>query len=369
MKKILFVIHDLGPGGAEKVLVNLVNHMDRDQFDITVLSIFDKGVNRQFLADHVRYRSCFPVMPRGNSRVMKLLTPVQLHRRLIKEHYDIEVAYLEGPSTRLVSGCPDPSTKLFAWVHGKINRRSITNSFRGMKEAIACYARFSSVVCVSEDIKTNFQSLVATSAPVHVLYNTNDSEKILRLAKEPLPDSAGSTEAFDLIGMGKLAPVKGFDRLLRITRRLKDDGFPVHTTLLGEGPQKAELQHYIEDNGLEDDVTLAGYQTNPYNRVASGDLFVCSSLSEGFSTAATEALIVGTPVCTVAVPGMRELLGAENEYGLITDNSEDALYEGIRSLLLDPELLKHYREQAKVRGASFSTQNTVQAVQDFLLSF
>ena len=49
MKKILFIIHDLGHGGAEKVLVNLVNHMDRNKFDITVMSLFDVGVNKQFL--------------------------------------------------------------------------------------------------------------------------------------------------------------------------------------------------------------------------------------------------------------------------------------------------------------------------------
>ena len=53
MKKVLFLIHDLGPGGAEKVLVNLVNNMDKSKFDITVMSIFDVGVNRQYLASDI----------------------------------------------------------------------------------------------------------------------------------------------------------------------------------------------------------------------------------------------------------------------------------------------------------------------------
>ena len=61
-----------------------------------------------------------------------------------------------------------------------------------------------------------------------------------------------------------------------------------------------------------------GYQTNPYKYLAKCDLFVCSSHSEGFSTAATEALIVGVPVCSVEVSGMREMLGENNEYGVIT---------------------------------------------------
>ena len=85
MKKILFLIHDLGPGGAEKVLVNLVNHMDPAQFDITVMTLFDVGVNRQFLAKHIRYRYCFKHMFRGNSHVMKLPSPGFLHKWFIKE--------------------------------------------------------------------------------------------------------------------------------------------------------------------------------------------------------------------------------------------------------------------------------------------
>lgn len=98
------------------------------------------------------------------------------------------------------------------------------------------------------------------------------------------------------------------------------------------------------------------------------DLFVCSSLSEGFSTAATEALIVGTPVCTVEVSGMKEMLGKNNEYGVVTENSEEALYKGIKYLLENPETLAHYKHQAEIRGKDFSTKNTVKAVEELFSS-
>ena len=77
--------------------------------------------------------------------------------------------------------------------------------------------------------------------------------------------------------------------------------------------------------------------------------------------------MVGTPVITTRVSGMDELLGANNEWGLITDNDEDALYRGIRSLLDDPEKLAHYKDQAAVRGRDFSTEKTTAAVEDFIL--
>ena len=118
---------------------------------------------------------------------------------------------------------------------------------------------------------------------------------------------------------------------------------------------------------MEKLVTLLGYDTNPYQYIARADLFVCASFSEGFSTAATEALIVGTPVCTVEVSGMKEMLGENDEYGIVTENSEEALYEGIKRLLDDPALLAHYRKQAALRGEQFSTEKTVKAVEDMLL--
>ena len=132
------------------------------------------------------------------------------------------------------------------------------------------------------------------------------------------------------------------------------------------GDEKYAADLLAAELGIADAVTFLGYQTNPYKYVAKCDLFVCASFAEGFSTAATEALIVGTPVCTVEVSGMKEMLGEHNEYGLITENDENALYEGIKKLLDDPALLAHYREQAARRGETFRTENTVSAVQELL---
>ena len=102
MKKILFVIHDLHHGGAEKVLVNLVNNMDRENFDITVMALFGGGVNEQFLKKDVKLIICHKRAVRGNSKIMKLFSPQFLFSYYIKDKYDIIVSYLEGPSARIV---------------------------------------------------------------------------------------------------------------------------------------------------------------------------------------------------------------------------------------------------------------------------
>ena len=141
---------------------------------------------------------------------------------------------------------------------------------------------------------------------------------------------------------------------------------PVHTYILGEGSERQKLERYIREHHLEDTFTLLGYQTNPYKYVANCDVFLCASTAEGFSTAATEALIVGTAVCTVEVSGMKEMLGEHNEYGIVTENNEEALYQGTKYLLTEPGLLNHYKAQATIRGKDFSTENTVRAVAQML---
>ena len=368
MKKVLFLIHDLGQGGAEKVLVNLVNHMDFSKFDVTVMSMFDCGENRQFLSEKVHYKFLFKRMIRGNSHLMKLLSPARLHAIMIRDHYDIEVAYLEGPCARVISGCSDPNVKLVSWIHiEQRGAKQASVSFRSIREARECYKRFHKIIGVSKSVEKTFQDALQVEVPYQVLYNTNDTDEIREKARENITDMEFDLKQVKLVGVGKLLNSKGFDRILRVVKKLVDDGFPVHVYILGEGPERDNLMRYATEKKLEKNVTLLGYQLNPYKYVSKCDLFVCASFAEGFSTAATEALIVGTPVCTVEVSGMKEMLGEHNEWGVVTENNEEALYRGIKDLLDHPDKLAHYKQKALERGKSFRTEETVHAVEDMLI--
>lgn len=369
MTKILFLIHDLGEGGAEKVLVNLVNNMDTDKFDITVMTLFDVGVNKQFLNQSIKYKSCFSKMIRGNSHLMKLLSPKALHKWLIKDEYDIEVAYLEGPCARVISGCQNTKTKLVSWIHiEQKDEKRASASFRTVKESVKCYNRFHKIIMVSETVKKDFTSLLPITTKTEVLYNTNESKKIIELASESIDNDIFRKDEFKLVGVGKLLKSKGFDRLLKICKRLREEGYPVHLYILGKGPEENNLKQYVKENNMDTYVDFLGYQTNPYKYVAKCDLFVCASHAEGFSTATTEALIVGIPVCTVNVSGMKEMLGENNEYGIITENDEKSLCKGIKTVLDNPELLKYYVEKAGERGKIFSTEKTVKEVEKMFFS-
>ena len=153
---------------------------------------------------------------------------------------------------------------------------------------------------------------------------------------------------------------------MKIHKKLLDNGIKNHVYILGIGEEQEKYEKYLRDNHLEDTFTFLGFRDNPYKYVKNADLYVCSSRREGFSTAVTEALIVGTPVVSTNCSGAYELLGDNNEYGIVTENNEDALYEGIKKILTKENLLQHYKEQAKVRGQRFSTEKTVKAVEDML---
>ena len=369
MKKILFMIPNLSVGGAEKVLVNLVNNLDKSKFDITVQTLFGGGVNEQFLNDTIKYKYCFKRTFRANSQILKIFSYKFLFGKFIKEHYDIIVSYLEGPTARIVAGCDDRDTKLVSWIHCRMeSQKAGAVGFRSFKEAKKCYNKFDYTACVSQWVKDFFIKTFDFEKPLGVLYNTIETDEIITKSSDKIDDIVFDKDTFNIISVGKIIAVKAFMRLAHIHKRLIDEGIKNHIYILGVGDEQPKIEKYLAENNLTDSFTFLGYNTNPYKYVKNCDLYVCSSISEGFSTSVTEALIAGTPVVATLCSGMQELLGENNEYGIVTDNNEEVLYEGVKKMLTTPGLLDHYAEKALERGKEFSTEKTTKAVEDMLLS-
>ncbi|MBQ3427192.1 MAG: glycosyltransferase [Clostridia bacterium] len=366
MKKVLFFIDTLGHGGAEKVLVNLVNRLDRDKYDITLMTIFDEGVNRKYLYDDIKYKYIFKNVFRGNVMFFKLFTPKWLYKHFVRERYDLVVSYLEGNTTRILSGCPFTDTKKLAWVHIEMDEKTRFYPYRSKKECKACYDKFDRIVCVSNTVKDSFVYQLGELKGLCVKYNTVDSDHIKKCAEEKTEDINFDPECINIISVGRLIEQKSYKRLLSVLKNLIYKGFNVKLYIIGEGSQRNMLERYIASNDLSDKAFLIGFKDNPWKYVSKADLFVCSSRSEGFSTAVTEALILGVPVVTTRCSGMTEMLGENNEYGIITKNNEDSLQKGIEYILSDKELLKSYAQKAAIRGERFKASETVKAVEKMM---
>lgn len=364
MKTILFLIPSLGGGGAERVLVNLVNNLDKTKYMITVQTLFDVGVNRNYLNKHVEYMPGFCKQFPGNTKVLKILSPKSLYRLLVKRRYDIVVSYLEGPTARIVAGCPFDDTKLVNWIHvEQHSMKTAAHSFRSVEETRRCYERYNKTICVAETVKKDFLSIFPMIQECEVLYNTNEDAKILNMAKENI-DGVMFSDEINIVSVGRLRAEKGYDRLITAHKRLLERGIKHHIYILGTGSEESNLKEMISVHGVASTFHLLGFHTNPYKYVSKADLFVCSSRREGFSTAVTEALIMGVPVVSTLCSGAKELLGDNNEWGIVTENSEEGVFDGLYRMLVTPGLLEQYREKAKERGKFFSKNNTVKAVEN-----
>ena len=351
--RILFFIENLSGGGAEKVLCDLVNAMNQDRFEITVQTLWKADAGR-YLNAGIRYRYCYAEHTGWNDYRSRLEAAAGLTYPLhIKDDYDIEVAYLECGATKILAGSTNKRAKKIAWVHCDLSLK-IADPEAFAKKSAKWYEKFDRVVCVSQNVKDSFDRLFGISAKTCVLYNTINDTAIRNKAHEKLPDFP-KKRRLTAVTLGRLTRQKGYDRLLRVHRELIGSGINYDLWILGEGEDRSDLEAYISKNDLSESVKLLGFCENPYPYLMEADLLVCSSRYEGFSTFITEGLILGRPIITTDCTGMRELLG-DSEYGHIVDNSEEALIDGMRQLLLNESLRAEYAEAASVRGASFSAQ-------------
>lgn len=367
LKKILFLIENLNGGGAERVLVDLVNNLDSKKFQITVRTIWNEGIYIGNLNSNIMYKPMLKYKRHKsilNSIIVRLfkywLSPKWIYEHYIRDDYDIEIAFLEGLSTKYIAASTNTKAKKLAWVHTDLYHNFYTE---GLFETIGAqkeaYKKFDRICCVSYAAKEAFKARFGFDDTVQVIYNILDDEEILKKAKE---DSTGAFKSpiFRLVAVGRLIEKKGFDRLIKIAAALKEKGYSFELCIIGEGREYDTLERGIQEYNLAETVLLLGFKSNPYPYIFGSDLLVCPSRVEGFSLVVAEALILGVPVVSTDCTGPNELLGY-GKYGLIVENDQSALMCGIIELMDSREKYKYYKEMAKKRGCFFKKRELIKA--------
>ena len=368
MKKVLLMVDNLDQGGVSKVLFDLLDNVDKKKYDITVMALYNNGIYKDKIKSYGKYIYCFnPPDEEDNSIKSKLyrkywggmlkLPERFIYKWFVKEKYDIEIAFMHGWSTKFISGSNNKNSKKIAWVHvDLVTWNRVDGVFKNLDHHKKAYSKFHEVICVSKIVKHGVEKKYGVKN-AKVIYNPINREKILKLSNEKI-DDIKSTNKFKLISVGRLAEQKGYDRLLRVFKRLNDQGLDLQLSIIGSGEKYNELNDYIEKNNLSDKVFLLGYRENPYKYVKNSDLFVCSSISEGFSLVIGEAMAVGVPVISVACPGPNEVIGF-GEYGMLVNNDEISLFDGIKKLVTNKEIYDEYIDKAIERGRMFSVRKFI----------
>ncbi len=383
-KKVLFLIHTLGAGGAEKVLVDTVNSMT-GKYDVTLMTVIDTGINKSKLNNNVDYKTMFKTKNKDTNvsllsnkksflktifiKIYMLiwkLMPIKLLRFLkIKDTYDIEISFLEGISAKVVS---KSNAKKIVWIHvDLINEPKADKVFISKNAMFNCYNNFNKIVCVSEVVKNQFIKKFDSkidSKKITVLYNSIDSNSIIKKSTE-ITNCYSNKKIVNMVSIGRLAPQKGYDRLINNLSKLKNEGYKFNMNIIGIGPLFEELNNKVNKLNLSDCITFLGFKQNPFPYLKEADFFVCSSLAEGFSTVVCEASIIGLPTITTDCSGMKELFG-DNKYGYIVNNDENSLYKGIKYFLDNKDIVLNYKNKLPELSQRFDLKKSIDKVEGLI---
>lgn len=365
MKKIVFLIPQIVCAGIEKSLYDLVRNLPENKYDITIIAFysFDKSFEEK-LKKYAQIRIIF----KGKKQsffglflrfMLNCLSPQLQWRLIVKRNYDIEVAYAHGMVTRIISGSKCKSIK-YAWIHNDISDMQLTYFPVTENMMQKAYSKFDGVFAVSKAAAIAFEQRFHLQC--NVQYNVIDTENIrngFALEKWKRP------EDFTIVATGRLEKIKGFDRLLSVHKKLISEGIFHHVYIIGEGTEHDSLQSYIKNEQIEQTAHLLGYQENPYPYIGNCDLFVCSSRAEGIGLVLCEAIVLGRPIVSTHVCGSDELFGC-SEYGMVVENSEDGLYQGIKLMIADKELYNNYSKKAMERRNLFNVETIRKQIEEIL---
>lgn len=285
--KLIFVLPDLGKGGAQRVMLQLARGVDRTRFDPRIVII---GLADDFASE---LPEGVPVERLNAARLRTSLVPLAMCLRKAKP--DLVVSTLGYINLGLLGLRPLIGRGVKVIVREANVVETTLSAMPSWLPARRLYARLypraAAVLAQTQDIARQIATLAPLSAgKIQILPNPVDEEGQRRRASQPLRAPGAGLR---LVAAGRLTHQKGFDRLIALMPRMPDD---THLTIFGEGPNRKAIEAQIEALGLRERVSLAGFSPSLASAIAGADVFVLPSRWEGLPNVVLEALALGTPV-------------------------------------------------------------------------
>ncbi|PZU86973.1 MAG: glycosyl transferase [Chryseobacterium sp.] len=376
-KKILIRIGSLRHGGAEKVLVTFLKNLPKDKYEVDLLLNLYSGkylaevpdwVNIMYLNRGEMITTNRPKdLPRKVYRVvyqqlLKKYPKILYRRKLKKKQYDVEFAAIHGFMDEVLNS-PLKASKKLMWIHNDLTQVSGYTP-----EKIRRFFSYDKVMVISEKIQETFLSLSKNEeekSKIVRIYNPLDTQEILTKAARPISNYKFDNNVPTFISVGTVFPQKGFDRLLRVHKRLLDEGFHHKVLIVGDGYDFENVKKLKSELGVDETATMLGFTDNPYPYFKKADFYILSSRYEGFPTVLFEAITLKKNIIATDVSGVKEMLNDGN-LGLITENSEDGIYEGIKQALTNTESFQTYQENLKNYEIPFSLKKSVDKIMEII---
>lgn len=343
MKKVLFGITGLTLGGAERVLVDIANQLAKN-FEVTIFTLYAGGELEKELVPTIKRKSWYSCSYESLSKEEKRKASFrlffhrkQIYKKCVKENYDVEIAFLEGPITRLFSS-KNRKVKKIAWIHNDI----ALVFGKGWKARIKKwldrknYAKYQMLVFVSKDNQKSFERTYPDlrddnlmRIKQRVIYNYIDGKKVLEKAEKKIEDSLQEP---NFLEVARLTEQKAIDRLIKVHAKLVNEKTVYHHIyVIGDGPEKEKLQQLIKDKKVEETFHLLGKRENPYPYMQKADCIALLSQFEGYPMVLEEAKILGKPILITNMAAREVVQTYSNSK--IVDNNEEGIEKGIREML------------------------------------
>jgi glycosyltransferase involved in cell wall biosynthesis len=358
--KTLFFISSLDGGGAERVMVDLVRHIDRGRVEpsLVLLYPYEESPYKNDLPDDLR----IIVVERKSDHVFHQLKQfVAFLKTVFRENPRVILSMLTHNNIMALVAGVFLGIEVIVCEHNTLGEVIKTREGRTMlglpvAPVVKIFYRFvNKVIAVSEGIRLNLiEDFGIPAEKVRTIYNPIDLDRIQASSSLQPGHPFFENQKPIVIAMGRLVEQKGFDTLIKAFRYVVQE-IDARLIIMGEGPQRGVLENVIEKCGIAGKVSLPGFQGNPYALLSSSDVFVLSSNYEGLPMAIFEAMACGVPViATDCRSGPREILSNGTCGMLVPVGDEIALAQGIKRLLKDDEMRKKLSGSGKERLKDFS---------------
>ena len=256
----------------------------------------------------------------------------KIYKKEIKGKYDTEIAFLEGPITRIFS-VKNNDVKKIAWIHNDISQVFGNNIKAKVKKMIdkKIYSKYQELIFVSKDNLDKYNKMYPSiNVEKKVIHNYIDKEEVLRKAKEKQEVEFDRNE-FNLVTVTRLVEQKGIDRLINIHKKLVENGIKHNIFVIGDGPEKEKLKNMIKEKQIESTFFLLGKQTNPYPYIKNADYFCLLSRFEGYGMVIEEAKILNKNIVITNTAAREAVEGYEK--AIILNNNEEDIYLGLKEII------------------------------------
>jgi len=296
-KVLVGTIHNLHIGGAQKMMISILNYFSTQAFEVHLIVFTSDGILKRELAENIIVHELNSTsIGKGMFKCLKLIH--KLKASVIFSgigHLNLALAPFIPFMKRLL-----PHSK---WIARETNIVSLQNKDSKYPKLFDWlyrnyYDNYDKVIVQSEDMKKDLKINYGVANSI-VINNPLNIEKIKKLANLSL-ETEFNKDKINLLSVAGLRKEKRHDLMLEVLSLLP---IQYHLTIVGSGEKEVTLKKLAQDLKIENRITFLGYQVNPYTYMKRADLFLLTSEREGFPNVLLEANALGLPIIAFACKG------------------------------------------------------------------